>query len=68
MFGNGIRIESTQAISLRTGFKEDEIKKRVNDAILLSSTGSTTARQAAAAIRDLSEILGKLSGATEANS
>ena len=68
VFGNGIRIESTHAISLRTGFKEDEIKKRVNDAILLSSTGSTTASQAAAAIRDLSEILGKLSGATEANS
>ncbi|GEM_PF-319128 len=67
MFGNGVRIDSSQAIATRTGLEANEVKRRVDNAIRLSGTKSTSAAQAASAVRDLSEILGRLTGTRQKN-
>lgn len=62
MFGSVIRIEDSKTIALRAGLDPDDVNHRINNALGLSGARSTSAPQAAGAIRDLSEILQRLSG------
>ncbi|MGB4707301.1 MAG: DUF4350 domain-containing protein [Fuerstiella sp.] len=65
-FGSGISIDSFQLIANRTGLEYRDIQQRIEKARNLSGASSTSASQAAGSIRDLAEILERLTGARDA--
>ena len=65
LFGSTMRIDDHKTIARRTGLDLNEVSERIGSAISQSKIRSTTAPQAAAAIRDLSEILNRLTGGRE---
>lgn len=62
LFGPGLKLEDANGIALRTGMEADEVRRRVSSAMELANSPSTSATNAASAIRGLSEILNQLSG------
>lgn len=62
MFGSMVRIEDSKKIATRSGLDPAEVDQRINNALGLAGARSTSAPQAAGAIRDLSEILQRLTG------
>lgn len=61
-FGSSVRLEDTKLIARRCGLPPDEVRERVDQAIVLSGARSTTPPQAAIAIRQLSDVMKRLSG------
>ncbi|MCR9198952.1 MAG: hypothetical protein NXI04_09935 [Planctomycetaceae bacterium] len=62
-FGSSVRLEDTKLIARRCGLEPDDVRERVDQAIGLSGSRSTTPPQAATAIRQLSDVMKRLSGA-----
>lgn len=62
LFGRSVHLEDTTAIAARTGLDSDDVRQRITSAVGLAGQSFTTNAQAAAAIRDLSEILNRLHG------
>lgn len=62
-FGSSVRLEDTKLIARRCGLEADDVRERVDQAIGLSGSRSTTPPQAATAIRQLSDVMKRLSGA-----
>ncbi|MCP4170579.1 MAG: DUF4350 domain-containing protein [Fuerstiella sp.] len=66
-FGSSVRLDDTEIIALRTGLEPKEVQQRIVNASSLSGATSTTASQAASAIRDLSGLLDLLTGNRKIN-
>jgi hypothetical protein len=66
-FGSSIRLDNTKVIALRAGLEPDDVRQRIVNASALDGARSTTASQAASAIRDLSELLDLLTGNRKKN-
>lgn len=65
LFGSAIKIDDYKIIARRTGLDPDDVSQRIGNALAQSRTRTTRAPEAAAAIRDLSEILNRLTGGRE---
>ena len=62
MFGRTVHLQDTKIIAARSGLDEDEVQSRIATAINLAGARSTSATDAAAAIRDLAEVMERLHG------
>lgn len=61
-FGTSLRLEDAAGISARTGLPREEVATAIQNATQLSSSSSTSNSAAGAAVRQLSEILDRLTG------
>ncbi|MDG1895341.1 MAG: hypothetical protein P8J37_10565 [Fuerstiella sp.] len=61
-FGRSVRLDDTDVLALRAGLEPAEVQQRIVNASRLDGASTVTASQAAAAIRDLSELLNLLTG------
>lgn len=61
-FGSSVRLEDTKLIARRCGLDPQDVRERIDQAIGLSGARSTTPPQAAQAIRQLSDVMKRLSG------
>ena len=66
-FGSSMRLDNTKMIALRSGLAPNDVHQRIVNASSLDGARSTTASQAASAIRDLSELLDLLTGNRKKN-
>ncbi|MEQ9407855.1 MAG: DUF4350 domain-containing protein [Fuerstiella sp.] len=62
LFGRSVHLTDTAAIAARSGLDPDDVHNRISNATGLAGARFTSTAQAAAAIRDLSEILSRLQG------
>lgn len=62
LFGRSVGIDDTPAIAVRANMEADDVRRRITAATQLAKDNSTSNPEAAAAIRDLCQILDRLSG------